>query len=77
MPGDRDNAPATLETKISTNNAEIHPPSTQDKTLLGPGQKAYRGISSHQNKKCNSRKKRNKEARCINLFNIKPCNIHQ
>ena len=37
MPGDRDNAPATLETKTSTNNAEIHPPSTQDKILLGPG----------------------------------------
>ena len=37
MPGDRGNTPATLETKISTNNAGIHPPSTQDKILLGPG----------------------------------------
>ena len=47
MSGDRDNARATLEKITSTNNAEIHLPCTQDRTLLSPGQKAYRGVSSH------------------------------
>ena len=76
--GDGTNASVTLETTTSTNNAEIHLPTTQGKILLELGYKAYKGdFITLEYKIFNLREKKIKEIRYIDWFEIEPENIHQ
>ena len=69
------NASVRLETTTSTDQAEIHLPTTQGEILL---ELVYKGdFITLEHKICNLREKKIKAIMYVDWFNTEPENIHQ